>query len=59
MKANDYPWCVCESSKNEITFKCKRCKQQHKFDNTGMSINRFVEISESFCILHKGCKEKS
>ena len=55
MKTDDYPWCVCETNGNKVTFTCKRCKENHVFDNTGMSINRFLEISESFCMIHNEC----
>ena len=58
MKAGDYPWCVCETNKNTVTFKCERCNQEHKFNNAGMSISRFLDISNAFCIIHKECKDK-
>jgi len=57
LKANDYLWCICESDGNKVTFNCDRCKQNHIFDNTGIAISRFLEISEAFCIIHKDCKE--
>jgi len=57
MKTDDYPWCVCETNKNIVTFECQRCGQKHKFNNVGMSIMRFLDIANAFCIIHKECKE--
>lgn len=51
-----YPWCVVESDGNKVTFLCKHCEEQHVFNNTGMTIDRFVEKCESFCNLHKECE---
>jgi hypothetical protein len=58
MKSGDYPWCVCDSRGNIVTFNCGRCGESHIFNNAGMTIDRFVEISEAFCMLHKDCKVK-
>ena len=55
LKAGDYPWCVCESKGNQVVFHCQRCDKELVFDNSGMAISRFLEISEAFCILHKEC----
>jgi len=57
LKSEQYPWCVCETRGNLVLMECKKCKEQHNFDNRGMTINRFVEIAEAFCIIHKDCKE--
>ena len=55
LKGGDYPWCVCETNGNQVIFHCQRCDKKLEFDNTGMAISRFLEISEAFCILHKEC----
>jgi len=57
LKSGDYPWCVCESKGNKVTFSCIRCREQHIFDNAGMTIDSFIKVSEAFCTLHKDCKE--
>jgi len=59
LKSGDYPWCVCESKGNTVNFNCERCGGKHTFDNVGMPISRFLEISEAFCELHKDCKLES
>ena len=58
LNSGDYPWCVCESKGNAVNFDCRRCGGKHTFDNAGMPISRFLEISEAFCKLHKDCKPK-
>jgi len=58
LKSGEYPWCVCNSDGNIVSFDCMRCKQFFNFNNTGMTIDRFVEMSEAFCMLHKDCKEE-
>lgn len=55
MKSGDYPWCVCETDGNIVTLECERCKADYKFNNTGITIDRFIEISEAFCTIHKNC----
>jgi len=57
LKANDYPWCEIESKGNKIIFYCVRCLENHKFDNTGMSIDDFLKKCEAFCMLHKDCEK--
>jgi hypothetical protein len=53
MKSGDYPWYICETDGNIVTLECERCKSDYKFNNAGMTINRFIEISEAFCTIHK------
>lgn len=57
MNLKSHPWCVCETKGNMMIFVCQRCKEQHIFDNIGMAISRFLEISEAFRTIHKDCKE--
>jgi len=59
LKSGEYPWCILDpvqDEENKITFFCQRCKQKHSFNAKGLTIDRFVELCEAFCILHKGCK---
>lgn len=56
LKSGDYPWCVCESDGNMVSFDCTRCKKDLQFNNSGMEISRFLEMAEAFCMLHKECK---
>lgn len=61
LKSGEYPWCVLDEQvdkKNQITFCCQRCKQKHSFNGKGIPVDRFLEISEAFCILHKECKDE-
>ena len=57
MKSDEYPWCVCESDGNEVTLQCERCGEKHVFCNIGVTINRFVEKSEAFCMIHRDCQK--
>lgn len=59
LKSGDYPWCVLDTiadEENKLTFFCQRCKQTHSFNAKGMTITEYLELSESFCMLHKECK---
>ena len=59
LKSGNYPWCVLDTTpdeENRITFICQMCKQTHSFDAMDLLIDRFVELSEAFCLLHKNCK---
>jgi hypothetical protein len=60
LKSGDYPWCILDTiadEENKLTFFCQRCKQTHRFDAKDMTIDKFVEMSQSFCLLHKDCKK--
>lgn len=59
LKSGEFPWCIVgtDTKGNNIVFECKRCGTKLEFDNTGMAVSRFLEISEAFCTLHKECKE--
>ena len=58
MKDLDVKWCIIQATGNNVTFRCMHCNQAHRFNNAGMALDRFIEISKAFCTMYKDCDKQ-